>query len=296
MKIQQASRKKAKIRLGLSSVSGGGKTYSAILIATGLCTDISKVAIIDTENGSADLYAHLGNYNVISLTPPFTPERYIEAITTAEKAGMEIIIIDSITQEWEGKGGCLEIQENLGGKYQDWAKVTPRHRAFIEAILQSPCHIITTVRRKQDYDMVKDGNGKTRVEKLGLKEVTREGFEYELTINLELDIRHNATASKDRTGLFMGKPAFIPNAETGKLILNWCNEGIEAPTIEQRINECKTIKELLHLFQNEQIQDDATINVFSNKRKQLEEATLNNFIQSKTNSNGIPGTTISGNK
>ncbi len=296
MKIQQASRKKAKIRLGLSSVSGGGKTYSALLIAKGLCGDLSKVVIIDTENGSADLYAHLGNFNVISLAPPFTPERYIEAITTAEKAGMEVIILDSVSQEWESKGGCLEIHESLGGRYQDWAKVTPRHRAFIDAILQSTCHIISTVRRKQDYDMVKDSNGKTRVEKLGLKEITREGFEYELTINLELDIRHNATASKDRTGLFMGKPAFVPNVDTGKLILNWCNEGIEAPNIEQRINECKTIKELLQLFQNEEIQDDSTINIFSNKRKQLEEASLNNFIQSKTNSNGIPGTTISGNK
>jgi hypothetical protein len=81
---------------------------------------------------------------------------------------MEVIIIDSITQEWEGKGGCLEIQESLGGKYQDWAKVTPRHRAFIEAILQSTCHLISTVRRKQDYDMVKDGNGKTKVEKLSI--------------------------------------------------------------------------------------------------------------------------------
>ncbi len=119
---------------------------------------------------------------------------------------MEVIIIDSITQEWEGKGGCLEIQESLGGKYQDWAKVTPRHRAFIEAILQSTCHLISTVRRKQDYDMVKDGNGKTKVEKLGLKEVTREGFEYELTFNLELDIRHNATASKDRTGFLWASP------------------------------------------------------------------------------------------
>ncbi len=211
---------------------------------------------------------------------------------------MEVIIIDCVSQNWEGKGGCLEIQENLGGRYQDWAKVTPRYRAFIEAILQSTCHIITTVRRKQDYDMVKDGNGKTKVEKLGLKEITREGFEYELTINLELDIRHNATASKDRTGLFMGKPAFIPTEATGKLIADWCNQGIDKPSITERINECKSIKELLQLFQDEQIQDDTTITAFSNKRKQLEEATLNNFIQSqsKINTNGLPNTPVSGDK
>ncbi len=136
MQLQQASRKKAKIRLGLSSVSGGGKTYSAILIAKGLCGDLSKVALIDTENGSADLYAHLGAYNVISLTAPFTPERYIEAIQTCEQAGMEVIIIDSISHEWEGKGGILELADALGGQYQSaWKTLTPRHEAFKQTII-----------------------------------------------------------------------------------------------------------------------------------------------------------------
>jgi hypothetical protein len=231
--LRQATRTKAKIRLGLSAVSGGGKTYSAILIAKGLSKgDLSKVAIIDTENGSADLYAHMGNYNVLTLHAPFSPERYIEAIKTCEDAGMSVIIIDSITHEWDGKGGCLQIQEQLGGKYQDWAKVTPRHQAFIDAILQSKCHVITTVRRKQDYEMTKDAGGKMKVEKAGLKEVTREGFEYELTANIELDIRHNATALKDRTGLFMDQPQFIPSEETGKKLLEWCENGTTETKVE----------------------------------------------------------------
>ncbi len=244
MKIQQASRKKAKIRLGLSSVSGGGKTYSALLIAKGLCGDLSKVTIIDTENGSADLYAELGNYNVLPLSPPFSPERYIEAILAPEKEKMEVIIIDSISHEWEGKGGVLEMADTLGGQYQSaWKTLTPRHEAFKQAILQSPCHIITTVRRKQDYVLQErvNKNGKTiqAPVKVGLKEVTREGWEYELTVNLELELNHHATASKDRTNLFMGKPAFIPTEATGKLIADWCNQGIEKPSITERINECK---------------------------------------------------------
>lgn len=239
MLLRKATRSKAKIRLGLSAVSGGGKTYSAILIAKGLCGDLSKVAIIDTENNSADLYAHLGDYNVLPLSAPFAPERYIEAIRACEKAGMEVIIIDSIAHEWEGKGGCLELQEQLGGKYQDWAKITPRHRAFIDAILQSPAHVITTVRRKQDYEMVKD-NGKMKVEKAGLKEITREGFEYELTINLQLNQNHLATPSKDRTGLFTDKPEFIPTEKTGELIKKWCDSGaepapVDMPTKEERL-------------------------------------------------------------
>jgi len=161
---------------------------------------------------------------------------------------MEVIIIDSITHEWDGKGGCLEIVEKLGGRYQDWGKVTPRHQTFIDAILSSRCHIITTVRRKQDYEMTKDKDGKVKVEKAGLKEVTREGFEYELTVNLELDVKHNATASKDRTGLFIDKPAFVPSVETGKLIRQWCDSGvdIEAELADgiQRIKACQTVTEL----------------------------------------------------
>lgn len=284
MELRKATRKKAKIRLGLSAVSGGGKTYSAILVAKGLCGDLSKVAIIDTENGSADLYAHLGDYNVLPLTAPFTPERYIEAIRSCEKAGMEVIIVDSISHEWDGKGGCLEIVEQLGGKYQDWAKVTPRHQAFLEAILHSPCHVITTVRRKQDYEMTKDNNGKIKVEKGGLREITREGFEYELTINLELDTHHNATASKDRTGLFMGKPAFVPSEKTGETIAQWCEQGEEQFHVirpgsdwYQKVDNCGSQKELVELYQRNKPEVDANPllqQLIANRRNQINGKTL----------------------
>ncbi len=253
--LRRATRSKAKLRLGLSAVSGGGKTYSALLIAKGMVNgNMSKIALIDTENGSGDLYANLGDYNVLSLEAPYTPERYIAAIKECEDAEMDVIIIDSITHEWDGKGGCLEIQTKLGGKYQDWAKVTPRHQAFIDAILQSPCHIITTVRRKQDYEMTKNADGRLQVEKAGLKEITREGFEYELTANLELDTRHNATASKDRTGLFAGQPEFVPSEATGKLLFDWCENGIEPPKrktdaeiqgeIKKSLDGAKTVEKL----------------------------------------------------
>jgi hypothetical protein len=230
MQFQTASRKKAKIKLGLSAVSGGGKTYSALLIAFGITGDWSKIGVIDTENKSAELYSHLGNYQTLPLEAPYSPERYIEAIKAGEKAGFEVIIIDSITHEWDGKGGIIDISNSMSGNsFTNWAKLTPRHQAFIDTILQSPCHIITTVRRKQDYEMTKDSSGKLQVQKAGLKEVTREGYEYELTVNLELDQNHNATSSKDRTGLFAGKPHFTPSAETGKLIKQWCESGIEVP-------------------------------------------------------------------
>ena len=251
MQLRKATRSKAKIRLGLSAVSGGGKTMSALLIAKGLAGgDLSKVALIDTENGSGDLYAHLGDYQVLPLEAPYTPERYIEAIRACENAGVEVIIVDSITHEWDGKGGVLDISNSMtGNSYTNWAKLTPRHNAFVDTILQSPCHIITTVRRKQDYEMTKDSQGKVKVEKVGLKEVTREGFEYEVTINMELDIKHNATVSKDRTGLFMDKPEFVPTEETGKAILAWCETGSEPEKtpLQNALEEIKGAKSIAEL-------------------------------------------------
>lgn len=203
MKLQTAQRHQVKLRLGLSGASGFGKTYSALLLVHGITNDWSKIAIIDTENNSASLYSDLGNYNVITFSEPYSPERYIKAIKMCEDANMEVIICDSITHEWQGTGGCLHIHEQLGGRFQDWAKVSPRHQAFIDAILQSKAHVITTVRSKIDYSMDSSSNGKTRVVKHGLKSITREGFEYELTANFELiNENHMAKASKDRTGLF----------------------------------------------------------------------------------------------
>lgn len=232
MELRKAQKSKSKLRVGLAGTSGSGKTYSALLLASGL-TDWSKICIIDTENGSADLYEKLGEYNVITLKAPFSPERYIEAIQTAEDAGMEVIIIDSITHEWDGEGGCLEIVDKLGGRYQDWGKVTPRHQKFIQSILQSTCHIITTVRKKQDYAMTQDTNGRLKVEKKGLKEITREGFEYELTLSFDIAQNHLATTSKDRTSIFMDKPEFLITAETGKTLKEWAEKGIEPEAVSR---------------------------------------------------------------
>lgn len=131
MELRKAERKQAKIKLGLQGPSGSGKTYSALLLAYGLVQDWAKVAVIDTENHSADLYAHLGDYRVLPLNRPYTPERYIQAIQACEDASMEVIIIDSITHEWDGAGGILETHGNMtGNSFTNWNKVTPRHNAF----------------------------------------------------------------------------------------------------------------------------------------------------------------------
>jgi len=97
---------------------------------------------------------------------------------------MEVIIIDSITHVWKGQGGLLEYQNALGGRYQDWAKATPLYQKWLNKILQSSAHIITTNRKKQGYNMITEGN-KTKVEKAGLDDEIRDGYEYEMTIALD---------------------------------------------------------------------------------------------------------------
>lgn len=251
MELKKAQRKQVKLRLGISAVSGGGKTYSALLLAYGLVNNWEKIAVIDTENGSASLYSHLGDFNTIELQAPYTPERYIEAIKTCENAGMECIIIDSITHEWDGKGGLLEVHSQMAGNsFTNWSTLTPRHQKFIDSILQSKCHVITTVRRKTEYEMSKDSNNRTQVTKAGLKEVTRDGFEYELTINFNLDQNHNCTVSKDRTGLFVDKPFFVITEETGSIIKEWCNTGIEVDN-RKKISD-KQFSSLLERLKNKE--------------------------------------------
>lgn len=249
--IKKAVRKAKKLKIGISAASGFGKTYGALLIAKGLCQgDLSKVCVIDSENDSASLYADLGGYSTINLKAPFSPERYIQAINYVEQNGFEVCIIDSITHEWDGQGGCLEIQSNLGGRYQDWKSVTPRHDAFINKILNSSCHVITTVRRKQDYEMSSSG-GRTTVQKVGMKEVTRDGFEYELDVNFEvINKNHMVICSKDRTRLFENKPEFLITEDTGKELYEWSNTGADV-TLDDALNQvrnCTNVNSLSSIY------------------------------------------------
>ncbi|MEC4086642.1 AAA family ATPase [Myroides odoratimimus] len=271
MQLRQSERKRAKIKMALQGSAGSGKTYSSLLLAQGLTNgDLSKVAIIDTENGSADLYAHLGNYNVLSLQPPFTPEAYIKAIEICEQANMEVIIIDSISHCWDE---LLDFHSKLvGNSFTNWAKVTPRQKSFVDKILQSSAHIIATMRTKQDY-VLNQKDGKYIPEKVGLKAVQRDGVDYEFTLVFDIDIKHYVVSSKDRTSLFMGKPEFIINESTGRKILEWCNKG-EAPdrtkeSIRNLINNCKTVQELLILYQQNPIYQNEFRSVFEQKKAQL---------------------------
>lgn len=227
MKFQKATRKQAKLRLALTGPSGSGKTYSALLMASGMG---GKIAVIDTERSSASLYSHLVEFDALDLAPPYTPERFIQAIEAAEEAGYDILVVDSITHEWSGVGGCLELVDEVarskykGNSWSAWNDITPRHRSFLDKMMASNLHIIATMRSKTDTAQVDEG-GRKRVVKLGMKSEQRDGAEYEFTIVLDLvHDGHFATASKDRTGLFAGDPKPI-SAETGQRVIEWLNSG-----------------------------------------------------------------------
>ena len=246
MKLRKACRRNAKIKMGLQGPSGSGKTYSSLLIAYGLCSDWSKVAVIDTENLSADLYDHLGDYNVLSIDAPFSPDKYMDAIKECQHAGMEVIIIDSMTHSWEY---LIEYHASLqGNSFTNWGKITPLHNELVQVILQSPCHVIATIRTKQDYILV-EKNNKQVPEKVGLKGVQRDGLEYDFTLVFDLDMRNHASSSKDRTGLFFSKPSTKLTIETGRAIKDWCEQvEITEKELSKRIEQCITVEELLLLY------------------------------------------------
>lgn len=249
MELRKSNRSQARIRMALQGPSGSGKTYSALLLAYGLCKDWNKIAVIDTENHSADLYSHLGNYNVLAVGAPFTPERYIEAIEACEFAGMDVIILDSLSHEWEGDGGILDIHSQMvGNSFTNWSKLTPRHNALVQKILNSGKHVIATVRSKQDY-VLSEKNGKSIPEKVGMKGVQRDGLEYDFTIVFELDINNNVNCTKDRSQIFSNKITFKIDENTGVAIAKWCKEGegYTRDEIFDMIRSCKTLEELKHL-------------------------------------------------
>jgi hypothetical protein len=232
VQIRKARRSATKLRLLLTGPSGSGKTYGALLVAKGLGSQ--RTIVIDTEQGSSDLYDRLHDFDVIDLVPPFTPEAYIEAIDAAEAAGADCIVIDSISHEWNGKGGCLELVDEIarakfkGNTWSAWSELTPRHRAFIDRMLRSSAHIIATGRSKTETAQV-DDHGRKKVVKLGMKLESRDGAEYEFTTVLDLvHDGHFAVASKDRTGIFGGDPKPI-SVDTGKAFAEWLAGGTPAP-------------------------------------------------------------------
>jgi hypothetical protein len=230
-----AEKSQLKARVMISGAAGSGKTMAALELASALG---SRVAVIDTENGSAALYSDKYKFEMLNLQPPYPPEDFVQAIKVAENSGFDVIVVDGITPEWSGTGGCLDLHTKLGGRFQDWAKITPRHRSFIQKILECSTHIICTCRSKQGYAM--DEQSK-KVTKLGMAPEQRDGLDYEMTLVINIiNQTHLAEATKDRTGLFDGKQ-FLISKNTGLEILEWLNSGTPAKSPAPTITDVRNL-------------------------------------------------------
>ena len=227
MMFRKAQRKQAKLRIAITGPAGSGKTYSALLLAFGLG---GKVAMIDTENGSGDLYAHLGDYDIVNMHAPYDPRKYLKAIQEAEKEGYDIIIIDSLSHAWNGQGGILDLQSKAadtkykGNNYAAWREVTPLQNQLVDALITSSCHIIATMRSKTEYIQAENERGRTEIRKVGLAPIQREGIDYEFGTVFDLSPNHLAVVSKDRTGLF-DEQIFSVSQDTGKILRDWLDAG-----------------------------------------------------------------------
>lgn len=250
MQVRKSSRKKTKLRMGIAAPSGAGKTLSALCMAYGITKDWDKIGLIDTEAGSGEKYTgvvkdvgersepiKIEEFCYLRIEPEFTVNKYVSALNAMHEAGVECCIIDSTSHAWAGAGGLLDKQGRIaaksGNSYTAWRDVTPDHNMLVDAMLQSPMHIIATMRSKQDYVLETNDKGKQVPKKVGMAPVQREGLEYEFDVMLDIDMNHVATASKDRTGIFDGQ-YFKIGPDTGKRLLEWLDMGIEDPVIKMK--------------------------------------------------------------
>ncbi len=251
--IRKAERSKRSLRACLEGSAGSGKTHSALLIASGLVSNGGKIVVIDTEN-SADLEEgkpEIPEFHVLPVTAPYSPEKFMSAMTECLRSGAEVVIVDTLSHAWEGEGGILEMKQKAGSDWGAWSKVMPSHNKMRHKLTSFPLHLIVNLRTKTEWaqETYQKQNGQQGVKpvKLGLKPCQKDGMEYEFDLVFRLKQEtHETSVSKDRTSLFDGKDSFVPSAETGKQLLDWLNAGTgESPIIQfqkslEKFEEVKT--------------------------------------------------------
>jgi hypothetical protein len=259
--FKKAERKAAFLRAAFCGTSGSGKTMSSILLARGLAGDEGKIALIDTERGSASLYSDVaGGFDVAELSPPYSPKRYIQLIKDAASQ-YDVLIIDSLTHGWAGMGGILEMHDNATktqkNSYMAWRDVTPEHNALVDAILACQCHLICTMRSKTAYE-IQDNNGKKTPIKVGMAPIQRDGMEYEFTVVWDVMVESNVScASKDRTQLWKGRNEVI-TIDHGVELKRWLAEGgrFDEADLSLRLSKCESKEDFTALWRSLMVRND----------------------------------------
>lgn len=227
-RFQKATKKQARLRLALVGPSGSGKTWSALDLATHLG---KRVALIDTERGSASKYADRFAFSVVELEN-FAPRDCVEALADAEREGFDVIIVDSLSLFWSGKGGALEMVDNAaarsrGNSYVAWRDVTPEQTRMVDAILASKAHIIVTLRAKTEYVLETDSRGKQTPRKVGMAPIQRDGLEYEFDLVADLDTDNRLMVSKSRIPALSGHVSQRQTAAVADMLRAWLEDGAE---------------------------------------------------------------------
>ena len=268
--IRLAERRYRPLKIFIGGIAGSGKTIGSLKLALGIAGDLKDVCVIDSENNSSNLYAHLGKYSVLPISE-FSPQSYIAAIKKVEDAGFKVCIIDSMSHEWSGPGGSLEIVDRVtkasrsGNSYMAWGEVTPQHQAFLTAIIQTPMHVIGTFRQKDEYVIETNERGKSVPKKIGLKNITREGTDYEPDLLFSIHGNHFVSVEKDRTMLFDGKPPFMLDASVGVMLKSWSLGEIDSDTPE---TITARIMSLLPEIKDKELKDKIELSLSEHQRNQ----------------------------
>jgi nucleoside-triphosphatase THEP1 len=233
MGFKKATKSAAKLRLGLVGPAGSGKTMTALRVGHGLG---GRIAVIDTERGSASLYSgeHGLDFDVLELDS-YEAEHFIGAIRQAEQAGYDVLIIDSLSHAWAGKGGILEFVDQAakrsgGGSFSGWRDATPRHNQLVDAILGAKLHVICTLRSKVEH-VIEQVNGRTQVRKVGLQPVQRDGLEYEFTVVADVTQDHELIITKTRAAWLKDKIIREAGEELGQQLAAWLSDGLPSPVV-----------------------------------------------------------------
>lgn len=228
--FKRATKSQAKLRMALMGPSGSGKTYTALTLATALAP--GRVAVIDTEHGSASKYGDQFTFDVLELSD-YHPKHYIDAIAAAGEAGAyDVLVIDSLSHAWNGAGGVLELVDKAARRSESkntfaaWRDATPLHNQLVEALLAVPLHLLVTMRSKTEYVLEKDERtGKTAPRKIGLAPIQREGMEYEFDVVAEMDMQNTLMVTKTRIPRLAGKVIPHPGAPLATTLSDWLEDG-----------------------------------------------------------------------
>ena len=249
LQFTKATKERAKLRLAIFGPSGSGKTYTALRMATGLG---GKIAVIDTERGSASKYADRFGFDVLELEERDI-KMYVHAIGAAGKAGYPVLIIDSLTHAWKEllqEVDKLAKTKYSGNTWSAWSDGTPRQNALVDAILNYPGHVIATMRTKTEWVTETTSNGKTKPVRIGLAPEQGKGIEYEFDLLMEMTIDHFCTVIKDRTGRFQDRIIENPDEKLGAELREWLNDGVK-PTTQKPVVQKPRGKPLVPRDENE---------------------------------------------